>query len=312
MISTPDMHRSLLTPRHVGAGALLSLSLLASAPAHAQAAAAQVLFEQGRAALAAGDLATACARFRASDEIDAGAGVRVNLAICEERRGHLASAWEAFRGALAKMGPDDERRVRVERALAALEPRLPRLVLTLDPSAPRETTVSEGKVPVGMTSTFGIPLPFDPGLHHLTVTAPGRAPRTVDVTLTEGQTTTRVVAPLDAPAGDAAAASPGPWIVGGAGLAALIAGGVTGALVLQKKSVTDANCNATSCNATGESAASAGRTLGPVTTVCLVAGGAALAAGGIWLGVRGKAAASARVGVSFTPAGAAWRIEGAW
>jgi hypothetical protein len=292
-----------------GAAAALAVLLL-SGGARGQAAAAEVLFEQGRAALAAGDFETACARFRASDQIDPGAGVRANLGTCEERRGRLASAWEAFRSALAKLPAGDTRQAKIQASIDALEPRLPRLVLALGPDTPRETTVSEGAAAIGTAGTFGVPLPFDPGVHHLTVTAPGRDPRPLDVTLTEGKTTTITVDVAAAPS--AASASPGPWIVGGIGLAGLVVGGVTGALVLQKKSVTNADCTATSCTAAGEAAASAGRTLGPVSTVGLVVGAAGVTAGAVWLGVRRRGGGSARFGVAPTLAGATWRVEGSW
>ncbi len=295
-------------------------ALLLGAPARAQAPVAEALFEQGRAALAAGDLETACARFRASDQIDPGAGARANLGTCEERRGHLATAWEAFRSALPKLSADDVRRPKIQAQIAALEPRLPRLVLTLAPGAPAETVVSEGAVRVGMEGTFGVPLPFDPGVHHLTVTAPGRNPRVLDVTLAEGKTSTVAVtveegsAPASTAPRDAVPkpSSPGPWIVGGIGVAALIGGAVTGIFVLKKKNLTDADCTATSCTQAGESAASAGRILGPVTTAALVVGAAGVAAGGVWLGVRGKGGASARVGLAPTHAGATWSLEGLW
>ncbi len=303
----------------LGGLAVTLTAILLGTTAHAQAPAAEALFEQGRAALAAGDLETACARFRASDQLDAGAGARANLGTCEERRGRVASAWEAFRSALAKMPPDDPRRLKIQASLDALEPRLPRLVLALAPGAPGDTVVSEGAVKIGVEATFGVALPIDPGVHHLRVTAPGHLAQTLDVIAVEGKATTVVVAPGagdgttgEGEAPSAGASSPGPWIVGGVGLAALVVGGVTGALVLQDKSYTNADCTATHCTANGEAAASAGRTLGPVTTVALVAGAAGVAAGAIWLGVRGKHGASARVGVAPAYAGAVGRVEVSW
>lgn len=101
--------------------------LLLSRAASAQGAAAEELFEQGRAALAAGDLPTACARFQSSDRLDPAAGTRASLGTCEERRGRLASAWEAFKSALKKLPPEDPRVAKVQAQIDALGPRLPRL-----------------------------------------------------------------------------------------------------------------------------------------------------------------------------------------
>jgi hypothetical protein len=194
------MKRALTAP--ILAGAILVCSSLA----HAQSSAAEALFDEGRKALAAGDLDTACSRFRASDQIDSAAGTRANLGDCEEKRGKVASAWEAFRGALAKLPPGDSRIPIVQKRIHALETRLPKLVLTLAPGVPKETTVREGEATIGSATTFGIPLPLDPGMHHLSVIGPGRSPRNFDVTLNEGKTTTFVVEleTVEPPARDAA------------------------------------------------------------------------------------------------------------
>jgi len=303
---------------------LLVVALAVASPglAHAQSSAAEALFEQGRSALARGDLDTACARFRASDQIDAAAGTRANLADCEERRGHVASAWEAYRSALAKLPQDDRRATVIQARIAKLEARLPRLVLTLAPDAPKETTVREGEAAIGEAATYEVPLPLDPGVHHLVVSAPGRQAKAVDVTLAEGQTSTLTVEPGPAeeagggapPPAPVERPSPGPWIVGGVGLAGLVVGAVTGALVLEDKSAADAGCfDATkTCTPAGKAAADAGRTLGPVTTVALVVGAAGVVAGGVWLGVRGSHKASVAVGVAPLGAGIAWKVGGSW
>ena len=70
----------------------------------------EALFEQGRAAMAAGSYDIACARFRDSDKLDPAVGTRFNLADCEERRGRLATAWSLFRGVLSELAHEDDRR----------------------------------------------------------------------------------------------------------------------------------------------------------------------------------------------------------
>jgi hypothetical protein len=319
----------------VSLGSLALAALLFTTPraAHAQASAAEALFEQGRAALAAGDLDTACARFRGSDQIDASAGTRANLADCEQQRGKVATAWEVYGSALAMLPPAHPRRAFLQQRIAALEARLPKLVLTLAPGAPKDTTVREGEATLGASATFGVPLPLDPGVHRLTVLASGRAPRSVEVSLTEGKTTNLLVeagAPEGAPPPVAPPpnanpveprapganpleqhASPGPWIVGSIGAAGLVVGIVTGVVVLQKKAATSGCTDGphpTCPTQAGVDAANLGRTLGPVTTVGLAVGAAGLLAGGLWLGLGPKASA----GVAAIPGGAAWRVEGVW
>lgn len=167
--------------------------MLASSPALAQSAAADVLFEEGRKALAAGDLDTACAKFRASDQLEPAAGTRANLGTCEEKRGKLASAWEAYKSALRKMGDGDKRAAAVRTKMETLEPRLPKLLVTLDPSVKTDAVVREGDAVIASKDSFGTALPFDPGPHTLIVRIRGQEPRTVVVTLKEGETFRLVV-----------------------------------------------------------------------------------------------------------------------
>lgn len=300
--------------------------LLTASSAYAQAPAATALFEQGRVALDAGDFETACARFHAANKLDPTPGIAANIGICEERRGRLASAWEAFKVALEKLPAGDKRIARIQEQITSLESRLPRLVLVLAPSAPKDTTVRDGDATIGNAGTYGVALPFDPGAHHLTVLAPGRAAATVDVVLVEGKTATLAIeagpaeiapstpTPL-APSMPAESSSSGPWIVGGIGVAGLVLAAVTGGLVVSNRSTVTDNCDdkaATCRTQSGIDAANAVRTLGPVTTVGLVIGAVGVATGAIWLGVQRSGRSSARIGVGPTMGGVAWRAEASW
>ena len=270
-----------------------------------------------------GDLETACSRFQASDRADPAGGARASLGACEERRGRVASAWEAFRSALKKLPPNDPRAARIQERIDALALRLPHLELVLAPEAPADTIASEGGAVVGSAATVGIPLPFDPGAHTLTFTAAGRTPRTVDVVLVEGQSVRVAMSPgapagaVAAPPGDAPVraagpSSPGPWVVGGIGLASLVASAVTGALLIHEHDLNVAGCSTATmtCTPGGNSAADTGRTLGPIVTTTLVTGLVGVAAGTVWLGAR--AASRPRAGVAPLSGGAALRLEGSW
>ncbi len=57
---------------------------------------AEALFREGRALLAAGKVAEACAAFDASDHIDHVASTLLNRAECHQRLGQLATAWALF------------------------------------------------------------------------------------------------------------------------------------------------------------------------------------------------------------------------
>src|SRR4051812_33228673 len=89
--------------------AVLLAAAFAPTTARAQGSAAEALFNEGRKALAAGDLETACARLRASDKLDPAPGTKANLAECEEKRGRVATAWELYRTVLEQIPRTDKR-----------------------------------------------------------------------------------------------------------------------------------------------------------------------------------------------------------
>src|SRR5687768_12828264 len=137
------------TARHAvlgGASVVAALSLALSAGAAPTAtkapardpAAAEALFEQGRRALEQNDLETACAKFAESQTLDPGVGTLMNWATCEERKGRIATAWQRWREALAELPADDDRLPFARERVAALEPRLPYLTITLPADAPSD------------------------------------------------------------------------------------------------------------------------------------------------------------------------------
>jgi hypothetical protein len=279
---------------------LIATLLALPAPAHAQQAAADALFDSARTAMAKGDFAAACEQFRASDQLDPALGTELNLADCEEKRGHVASAWELYRTAQEKLGEKDERVALARSRAQALEPRIPKLTLTLASGAPKDSTVREGQVDLG-SGTFGVALPVDPGAHVLVISAPGFQPRTVQISLKEGEARTLSVgpgAPLAAAPVNArslatqplAAQAPAPRVhpsgrtlgftLGGVGVAGLGVGAIAGLLEIGKKHTVDADCQADkSCTSAGLDAAHSARTLEIVSNVGWVVGAAALSAG---------------------------------
>src|SRR5436190_7446935 len=83
---------------------------LASKPAAAQGtAAAEALFNEAKKAMDSKDYETACKRFRESNRLDPAVGTMLNLAVCEEKRGHLATSWDLYRGSYEKLSPSDPR-----------------------------------------------------------------------------------------------------------------------------------------------------------------------------------------------------------
>jgi hypothetical protein len=278
----------------------LSLSLaLAPRTAHAQAkdpAAAEALFREGRSLSDAGDIAGACAKFRESDRLDPAVGTTFNIADCEERLGHLATAWTLFDEVAQRLPVADKRRTVSQKRAAALEPRLPKLSIRLVASAPAGTRVTRDGVELGAAS-LGTPLPVDPGEHVVVVSAPGRADRPFKLIVSEREIRALEVAPGEPSAAppetkpkETQPLPPAPaihhesktlgYVLGGVGIAGFVTGGIAGALTLQKKGVVREHCNADKrCDDEGMAATRSGKTVGIVTTAGLITGVVGVGAG---------------------------------
>jgi hypothetical protein len=315
--------------RAVALAGALSLAMPGRAHADpAEEAAATKLFDDGKAALDRGDTATACAKLEESQRLDPAPGTLFFWSRCEEKRGRIAKAWALLRELDDTLPATDRRRGQVKASLAAIAPRIAYVVVTAQGGpAPKDLTLLCDDTPVGGAANLGSPIPVEAGMHRITLRVPGRSDVVKTVAVSSGASAP-VALELGAPAApdgpDARSgggdASPGPWIVGGVGVAALVVGAVTGGVVVQKKSAYDATRHPCSIGgeevecttAAGASARSAIDALGPATTVALVVGGAAVAGAAIWLGVRARGSTAARVGVAPMPAGASIRLEGAW
>ncbi|HXK17529.1 MAG TPA: hypothetical protein VNG33_06995 [Polyangiaceae bacterium] len=278
----------------------LSSSLYASV-ASAQSrdpAAAEALFREGRSLSDAGDIAGACAKFRESDRLDPAVGTTFNIADCEERLGHVATAWTLFDEVAQRLPAADKRRAVSQKRAAALEPRLPKLSVKLAAGAPDGTRVTRDGVELGPAS-LGTPLPIDPGEHVVVVSAPGRAERPFKLIVSEREIRALEVAPAEpsaapvetkpkepqqplgpAPAAEQHGSRTLGYVLGGVGIAGFITGGIAGALVLQKKGVVNTHCNADKrCDDEGLAATRSGKTLGIVTTAGLITGVVGVGAG---------------------------------
>lgn len=150
-----------------------------------EAVVAEGLFREGRELLDAGKLDEACFKLRESDRVQPAPGTRFFLADCEERRGRIATAWATYGEVGGRLPPTDPRLETVKERIAALEPRVPRIVLKLREGSPASTTVDHGDVTLGRAS-FPATVPMDPGAQTLVVKAPGFAPREVTIDVAEG------------------------------------------------------------------------------------------------------------------------------
>ncbi len=241
---------------------LLGAALGVGLPARADPAAAEALFQQGRALLERGELAGACAKFESSQANEPSGGTLLNLADCRFRQGKTATAWANFVAAerLAGLQGRPEQAAEARRRGSELEPTLSTLTLHAA-GAPRalEVRVNGRKLDPG---SVGSRLPMDPGVLSIEFSAPGYAPEQVEVTL-QGSAHHLVV---EAPRLTRQAAEPAPavaepapvavipaepqrgsrtlaWVIGGFGAAALAVGGTFGVMALSSNAEAKNVCN---------------------------------------------------------------------
>lgn len=135
-------------------------------------AAAQALFEQGKALVEAKNFKAACPKLADSQRLDPGIGTSLWLADCLQNNGQTASAWAQFKEAAAAAAMQKDPREKVARQRAQdLEPKLSRLTVTIA-SSTKGVRVTRDGLEVGR-SELGNALPVDPGAHEIVATAAG-------------------------------------------------------------------------------------------------------------------------------------------
>lgn len=273
--------------RHVGA-VVMTIGLGCAQPARAQTstAAAVQLFDEGRAALQRGELDVACAKFQESNRLDAAIGTTFNLANCEEQRGRLATAWALFRQVAGRMKPDDPRLAVASERIAALDRRVPRLILSTSYRTPAGTRARVDEIELAGAS-FGSAIPLDPGTHQIVIRSPSAATRSSSVNLEEGKTVTVSVDPPLSAAGPAIASpkrdsskilgmtrQQALWVTGGIGAAGLLVGTVAGVVGLNAQAVGNDNCSdkTKTCSQTGYNANQRAKAMATVSTIGFVVG----------------------------------------
>ena len=318
-----------MTRRQSGCALGLGMTLLAAASTGRadDRPAAQGLFDEGRRLMSAQHYDEACPKFEESQRLDPAVGTLLNLAVCYEKAGRVASAWSAYLDVAAKAdaaGQKDRARVGREKA-AALAPRVSKIVIAAPSGgAAADLEVTRDGEAVGHAQ-FGVAVPADPGKHVIAASAPGKQGWSTSVTTTEGQTST-VSVPELAPAGAAATATdtgsvpapapaeppaPPPDAVhrgiGTQKLLALVAGGIGvvgigigagfGIDSLSKHSNASQQCPDPSCkDPTGSALWHDAVTSGNVSTIAFVAGGVVLAGAAVlWFTAKDTPAASANV-----------------
>ncbi len=263
------------------------------------------LFEEGRAAMQAGDYSTACQKFGESYRLEPAIGTQFNLAHCEEERGHILAAWTLFRKVRGELPAGDSRIPVADQHIATPAGRLAHLRILVQPSAAAGTSVRiDGAIADGpdATGTF----PIEPGKHEVSVVIAGRVEQTKTLEFNEG-TTLELRVPLESSAtgrglrvdaqptlqnqqtatkaGDAESGAmlrTAAYVAAGVGLVSLLVGTVTGIEGLHQEGIGNANCSDTTrtCNQKGVNANRSARSLATASTIGFSVGLVSVGVGG--------------------------------
>jgi serine/threonine-protein kinase len=194
--------------RPLSAALLLTLCAVSPAARAGDAVTAEALFREGRSLMDAGNFSAACPKLAESYTQDAATGTLLALAMCQEQAGQTASAWATYAEVVARAKQDGraDREQAARDHLAALDPKLSRLTITVEAStaAVAGLLVKRDGKPVGQ-GTWGTGVPMDPGEHLVEAMAPGKRAWRVTVKIgTQAEAQTVKVPVLD----DGPAAAP--------------------------------------------------------------------------------------------------------
>jgi len=293
------LHRALL------ASTLGTWLLLQCPHAHADPAAAEALFREGRALLEQGRFSAACEKLEASNALEPSAGTLLNLATCREKQGKTATAWANFVSAqrLAQSQNRPEQEAEAKRRASELEPLLSTLSLSVRDPVPDLVVRRAGRTVPPMS--FGAPVPIDPGTTVVEASAPGYEPARLEIVIGPSRDHQVLEVPklrqvrqvergssaapsheAQGPTGTDVHANTSqvlPWTIGAVGGATLVAGGVLGALALSSNSKAIAACDKQ--NNAAECAEIQGRrdNQALASTVCVGVGLVGVGVAALWL-----------------------------
>jgi len=277
-------------------GVALWAAKAAQAAAPGDAAAAEALFEEGRALLEAGDAARACPKLAESHRLDPAPGALFALALCHEAEGRLATAWVEFKEVASRSYADhypareDAARKRAE----AILPRLSYLTVRVDPRTAKLaglTVLRNGVMLAPAAWSTGIPT--DPGQFVISATAPGRLSWSTTVKI-EGESERKVVdvpelVPIPAPARAPTTPRAKGFVLtplrvagialGGTAVASFGLGAFSSVRALNEKAASNDDCTGNACGPDGTRDRLAAGEAADVATVAFIAGGALLGAG---------------------------------
>jgi hypothetical protein len=160
--------------------AILLVLSAAAVPARAQSAEAEILFKEAEKLYAAGKIAEACDKYRASNDIEPGAGTLIKIGRCRKELGELATAWAAFNLALGRVKDPRKRKIADDEA-KAIEPLLSYLTIVVSKDAEVPGLEILRGTEVIDAARWNRNAPIDGGTYVFTARAPGREDFTTTV-----------------------------------------------------------------------------------------------------------------------------------
>ena len=251
---------------------------------------ARGVFREGLSLEAAGEWAGALAKFEAVSKVKLTLQVRFHIARCKEHLGRLNEALGEYRLAEHEATQQSAKELpQITEALQALEPRVPKLTITRGPGAENARVELDG-VALG-ESKIGKEVSIDPGTHRVLARLPAGAEFEQTIQAEESQALTlELVPPDDLPRPKRSKASEPsvaetkpalnlepkssalPWIVGGIGVASLVASGVFFALRNDAESELEDGCRDNVCPESLRSRQEDGERYATLTSITLGAG----------------------------------------
>ena len=318
--------------------ALGALDASAQAPPAGSTAVAEGLFQQARELFKQQRYADACPRFAESQRLEPKLGTLLNLAVCHEKLGKIATAWAEYTSAatIARREQSKDREDFAREQVATLERRIAHVSLQIA-APPGDLVVALDDQPLDHTA-LNTPLPIDPGAHRVAATAPGKIAWSTTIEAPSEHAELAVTIPaLEAAIATApppvATLPPAPTAITaarpivplaqvapsmaspperedhrvlihggfGVGAAGLLVGAITGGITLARAATIRDTCNANSCGVDQADALRSTTTLANVSNVSFVLGGLGAGVGVVGLLVSSSRAPTKRPVATVTP-----------
>ena len=313
----------------VVAGTILT-SLAHADPTAADRETARNLLKEGDRMFAEKDLAGALRAYTGADALMHVPTTGVEVAKAQAALGQLVEARDTClrvnRQPAAASEPEPMKKARraCDELARDAERRIPSVTLQVKP-ATANVTLDGQAVPA---EVLGLPRKLDPGVHKLTLSAPGFLDEAQDLTLVEGDAKTTVIeltalpdddprdrlpkfdgptklAPVAAPPAPKAASVPAwAWVGFGVGVVGLGLGAATGILSLSAASDAKALCAGNVCPPSAQSNIDSSVLLANVSNVSFAVGAAGVVVGVIGVVLRKPTSSSAALSPYLTPASA--------